>query len=83
MARLIKTDGEIVSDVDISSLEKMQNLVGGYIQIVYLEGQRMLIVNEEGLLNKLPINDNASEIYGHPLVGNVIDCTNKELNERI
>jgi len=83
MARLIKTDGEIVLDVDISSLEKMQNLVGGYIQIVYLEEQRMLIVNEEGLLNKLPINDNASELYGHPLVGNVIDCTNKELNERI
>ena len=49
MARLIKADGEIVENVDISSLEKMQNLVGGYIQIVYLEGQRMLIVNEEGL----------------------------------
>ena len=80
MAKLLKTDGEVIENVDISSLEKMQNLVGGYIQIVYLEGQRMLIVNEEGLLNQLPINDNASELYGHPLVGNVIDCSVNELN---
>jgi len=80
MAKLLKTDGEVIENVDISSLEKMQNLVGGYIQIVYLEGQRMLIVNEEGLLNQLPINDKASEVYGHPLVGNVIDCSVNELN---
>lgn len=83
MASLLKTDGEIVSDVDISSLEKMQDLVGGYIQIVYLDDRKVLVVNEEGLLDKLPYNDNASELYGHPLVGNVIKCTNKELNERI
>ena len=66
MAKLLKTDGEVIENVDISSLEKQQNLVGGYIQYV--------------LLNQLPINDKASDIYGHPLVGNVIDCSVNELN---
>jgi hypothetical protein len=80
MAKLLKTDGEVIENVDISSLEKQQNLVGGYIQYVYPKAGKVLIVNEEGLLNQLPINDKASEVYGHPLVGDVIDCSVNELN---
>jgi hypothetical protein len=82
MAKLYKTSGEVVQDVDISSLKKMQELVGGYIEIVVGNEDRILIVNEEGLLNGLPHNENASLVYGYPLVGNVIQCTIEELNER-
>ena len=82
MAKLYKTSGEVVQDVDISSLKKMQELVGGYIEIVVGNEDRVLIVNEEGLLNGLPHNENASLVYGYPLVGDVIQRTIKELNER-
>lgn len=56
MARLIKSSGEILPNVDISSLKKMQDLVQGYIEIVYMKNGRLLIVNEEGLLMNLPPN---------------------------
>ena len=54
------------------SLEKMQEIVGGYIEVVYLfEGDQM-IVNEEGLLHKLDINREASRIAQKLIVGDVI-----------
>jgi len=82
MAKLYKTSGEVVKDVDISSIKKMQELVGGYIEIVIGNKYIVLIVNEDGLLNGLPYNENASLVYGNPLFGDVIQCTIKELNER-
>lgn len=80
MARLIKSSGEILPNVDISSLKKMQDLVQGYIEIVYMKNGRLLIVNEEGLLMNLPPNKQASDIYGHRIVGDAIDCDVSELN---
>lgn len=54
------------------SLKKMQEIVGGYIEVVYLwEGDQM-IVNEEGLLQKLDINREASRIAQKLIVGDVI-----------
>ena len=54
------------------SLKKMQEIVGGYIEVVYLwEGDQM-IVNEEGLLQKLDINREASQIAQKLIVGDVI-----------
>jgi hypothetical protein len=50
----------------------MQEIVGGYIEVVYLwEGDQM-IVNEEGLLQKLDINREASRIAQKLIVGDVI-----------
>jgi len=79
MARLLKSSGEVLPNVDISSLKKMQNLVQGYIEFVYIK-DKILIVNEEGLLDQLPPNIEASRIYGSPLVGDVIECGIKEVN---
>jgi|TARA_R110000803_G_scaffold82180_1_gene148278 hypothetical protein len=79
MARLIKTSGEILPDVDISTLKKMQDLVGGYIEFIYL-GEKVLVVNEEGLLDSLEYNPKASAIYGNDIVGDVIQCGIKEIN---
>ena len=57
----------------------MQDLVQGYIEFIYIKN-KILIVNEEGLLDQLPPNIEASRIYGKPLVGDVVECGIKEVN---
>ena len=46
------------------SLKEMQEIVGGYIQFVYLPDNLILVVNEEGKLNNLPVNEYINLIYG-------------------
>lgn len=61
-------------------LEEMQKIVGGYIEIIRLNDGRLIIVNEEGLLQGLPVNIEATNILrrDHPttqyIVGNAIVC---------
>ena len=71
MAQLIKTDGSIVNDVSVDTLQQQQQLVDGYIEYVYKE-DRVFIVNEEGLLRSMDFNAKASEMSGRPLVGDVV-----------
>jgi hypothetical protein len=80
MATLLKTDGSRELDVNISTLRRMQEMVGGYIEFVYVEGNRILIVNEEGLLEGLDHNKQATEISGMPIVGDAILCGVNEIN---
>tara|TARA_R110000824_G_scaffold252854_6_gene441682 strand:- start:11958 stop:12206 length:249 start_codon:yes stop_codon:yes gene_type:complete len=42
------------------TLEKLQEIVGGYIQVVDLENNKQMIVNEEGSLVGLEINNEAT-----------------------
>lgn len=79
MAVLLKSDGSKEQDVKIKTLKQMQELVDGYIEFVYLN-DKVLVVNEEGLLNGLPRNNQATEIAGHPIVGDAILCDINELN---
>jgi|TARA_R110000803_G_scaffold44347_1_gene93927 hypothetical protein len=79
MAILIKTDGTIVEDIAIDSLAKQQDLVDGYIEYVYKD-DKVFIVNEEGLLRSLPINETATEMYGTILVGDVIVTDSSEID---
>tara|TARA_R100000935_G_scaffold58069_1_gene93754 strand:- start:2325 stop:2567 length:243 start_codon:yes stop_codon:yes gene_type:complete len=79
MARLIKASGEILPNVDISTLKKQQDLVQGYIEYVYVSNDKMLIVNEEGLLEDLPDNRIASQTYNLILVGDIVECKKNEL----
>lgn len=44
-----------VEEID-SGLESMQKYVGGLIEMLPLEGELVLICNEEGKLNHLPAN---------------------------
>lgn len=83
---IFKTDGtsEQFSIHEDGSLEKLQEMVGGLIQIVPLKwksGKRMmfdLLVNEEGLLFDLPKNSHSDFINhgtnfeGHTYVGNLV-----------
>ena len=61
-------------------LEEMQEIVGGYIEIIRLNDGRIIIVNEEGLLQGLPVNIEATNILRRDhstaqyIVGNAIVC---------
>lgn len=79
MAVILKSNGSRERDVKIKSLKQMQELVGGYVEFVYMN-DKVLIVNEEGLLFGLPRNNQATEIAGHPIVGDAILCGINELN---
>lgn len=66
-AYLIKTDGEVIpvspkNQVDFS-LEELQSFVGGLIELIYLGDGRIMVVNEEGKINDLDLNKNASILY--------------------
>ena len=78
MAQLIKTDGSIVNDVAVDTLQQQQQLVDGYIEYVY-QGDKVFIVNEEGYLRSMDFNAKASEMSGRPLVGDVVVALQSEL----
>jgi hypothetical protein len=66
-------------------LKDLQELVGGYIELIYLKDSMVLVVNEDGLSNNLPSNANASKIVisqnkGYGIVGNAFLINSKYLN---
>ena len=75
-AILLKADGirQDLTPKEKPTLKEMQDWVGGYIEIVRVnfEGKKVpMVVNEEGLIHRLPINYQASRIAGSPIVGDV------------
>lgn len=89
MARLYKTNEEVIevspkNNRDFT-LEELQNFVEGDIEIINLTTKKILIVNEEGKINKLPFNELATELwekyYGRTdyIVGNALLCNSDEV----
>ena len=81
MAKVILTDGREIAvkpknGTDFS-LEELQEVVGGYIEIIYVKGNDIMVLNEEGKLIGLPFNDKASELTSELIVGNVLICDTK------
>lgn len=64
-------DSQHQFDAEKLDLQTMQKVVGGLIEIINLQNGYIMIVNEEGKLNNLPINIQASIIFQHAL--NVTD----------
>lgn len=58
------------------TLKELQGFVGGYIQIAETRDSRLIVLNEEGKLNKLPTNGIATAYYKYGkkdvIVGDVI-----------
>ena len=54
------------------TLQEMQAVVDGLIEPVYLPDGRVMIVNEEGWVINLPVNQMASLLAGQPIAGSVI-----------
>jgi hypothetical protein len=81
MATLLKTDGSRELNITLKSLnlKEIQEMVGGYMEIVRLPEGMNLIVNEEGRMLDLPMNRQASEHYGQAIVGDAILCHHTEM----
>ena len=67
------------------SLEELQGYVDGLIEIVSLYDGRLMVLNDEGLINGLPINPLATAIYQNAtgvndyILGNVLICQDNEV----
>lgn len=86
MAKIIKAHGEVLEieprNGSDFQLEEMQAIVSGYIEIVYLKDGRLMVINEEGKLNNLAINWEATKLYDNPydvIVGDVLVCSDNEI----
>lgn len=83
MAILITTDGMVThiqpnNDTDFT-LEELQTYVGGFIEIIRLPKDNILVVNEEGLLQDMQINTYASLLAQQTIVGNVVYCKDYQI----
>ena len=77
-SEIIKSDGSRIviepkNGTDFQ-LSELQEIVGGMIEIVYLSNERIMVVNEEGLLLDLPYNADASVMAMNVIVGDVLIC---------
>ena len=63
---IYKTNGEVIETSPKNgknyTYEELREIVGGFIQIIFLK-DKFMIINEEGKLNNLPYNDNATVLY--------------------
>lgn len=59
------------------SCRELQGYVGGYIEIVRLPNNYILVVDEEGRLKNKKLNKKATELAGQPIVGDVVLCKSK------
>lgn len=65
---LYRTDGtkeRITPPTGEFTLEEMQTLVGGYIEIVRTVDGRWMVIDEEGKLKHKPLNIDATRLYIH------------------
>ena len=72
-------DGEVVRVIEFTenspTLEELQSIVGGYVEMIMLHDGRQMMFNEEGRHRDLPINEAASQIAGFDIAGNVAILT--------
>lgn len=85
MAYMITIDGRKIELPD-TKLETLQKAVDGYIEIINL-GKKVMIVNEEGMLLHLPVNEMAtlllqavSRFPVNPVLGNVVIADKSEID---
>ena len=83
MARVSKADGQTYETQPKNGkdfqLKEMKDIVNGYIEIVYLRDGRLMVVNEEGRLERLPYNMTASLLAGETIVGDVLVCERNQI----
>ena len=89
MATIISTTGTVTkvrpANGKTFTLEEMQKIVHGYIEVVHLSKRSLLIVNEEGKLHNLPHNPTATSVmflYGFrdTIVGDALLVNNTEID---
>ena len=89
MAKIYKVNGEIL-DIEPKNgsdfqLDELQGIVNGYIEILPLNNDEIMVVNEEGKIYGLEFNSLASQrmlaagYRGDYIVGDVLVCKNDEV----
>lgn len=86
--KLFTSDGrtvEVTFSGPHAGLREMQDLVGGYIEVLWLKDGNVLVVNEEGKINGLPYNEEATQLIQENgindlIVGNAILMDSKYLD---
>jgi hypothetical protein len=64
-----------------TSLGELQQAVGGgLIELVYLPDNKLMVVNEEGLLWNYPFNEAASLLAMKVIVGDVVIAHSNEID---
>ncbi len=70
MATIIYSDGQEreaqPNNGNDFTLDELMSVVGGHIEIVNMPDTRIMVINEEGKLLKLPRNDKATQLAGLP-----------------
>ena len=68
------------------TLEELQELVGGYIQLApHMDNEhpmfknKIIVVDEEGVIKNKPVNNMASALSKQRLVGDVLLCDQSEM----
>lgn len=59
------------------TLEKCQEFVGGYIEIIFTSDGRQIVVDEEGRLKGKPVNVDATEEANRTIVGDAMILSGK------
>lgn len=70
------------------NLKELNDFVGGFIEIVYLSDEQLVVLNEQDKLNDLPFNALATKLFhatfrdysvGDYIVGDVLVCQADEI----
>lgn len=83
MAKWYKTDGTVKDIADkMFELKELQEFVDGWIELVHLDGDKVIVVNEEGFIRGLQMNPKVSEAVGikFPIYGNALVVKRKYIN---
>lgn len=64
-ALIVRSDGtKEIREADFNNLDTLSEVVGGWIEFVYVDDGVHLYCNEEGKIHGLPINPEATRISG-------------------
>lgn len=56
----------------VPTLQEAQEIVGGYVQMLTLDDGSQMLMDEDGRMKDLPVNDKASLLAGQVIRGNVL-----------
>lgn len=64
---IYKTNGEVIETSPKNgtdyTFEELKEIVGGYIEIIHLTNNKIMVINDEGKLINLSHNENATILY--------------------
>lgn len=88
MAKIYRTNGDVETvepknGTDFK-LDELSSIVGGYIEVLYLDDKEILVCDEEGKLKGYPLNVRATDIVrscgiSDYIVGDVLICKTGEV----